>query len=1180
VVPILEAEVVEETLPDPTAPLAASTPNSVPLLPAEVVEEVEPTESREPASWRTPPPVRNAKASAAARAPAEPLAEVLPVQEAAPAAEADPLAEAPPAWQFPPPVRRATGDELPNTVSPELGSSVQVFESATQAAGGASDPGLVPPPPAARARRTIGLIFAMVVVTAIVISTVAVYSLGVLFDQEGKLYAKARNDYANGQFASAAAKYEELGQRFPSSDHLQTYQFFAELSKIRDQVQVATVEARVRLRRFLDEYKGSEPVTSSKADIHRTLLHLAELLAELAKKDNDSNLLKEAQASLAECREYHDEGSSTSDERAIQNLIAQAEKSIAEHQKYQRVLDYLDQILARAKQITNDIVREAREYVAREGYAGDAEVKRRIALLEEAVRQLVRYVPHQASRHDVGHSFIEPSEIIAPLLAGNPPPVRESRRVILALVRGVLYALDQETGAVQWATRVGIDTTTLPIRLKATPVSPELFLVLSADRNTIMTLVAQDGRLFWQHQLSGPCLGRPVVVGRRAYVPTYDGKVHEVELVEGNVLGHYELGQPLTVGGVWQEGTDLLYFPGDSDNVYVLDMAMNQAPSQKRDKSCVAILRTGHPSGSLRSEPIIVNRLDPFARTEDAQRISPPYLILSQADGLDSMKLRVYDLPITNPDVQPLLQPEPHIHGWSWFQPYHDSEKLAFMTDVGVLGLFGINQVRNEDLPLFPLLPDLPKSGESTPRLGRGQVVHAVEDYFWVLGNGALEMVHFDLFSRKVIRLWGPLPLGSPLHASQLDETGKTLFVVTQDLNRQISLATAVEAETGTVLWQRQLGVECLGDPLVLGKQILLVDRGGGLFRFEPGKHSTLPGREWRISDPVVAPPLPAGASTPYLLPAPDGRSVYELATSERSKKLTIRKYRLAAEGQTEGLEKYPVDLPTPLAGTPAVGPQSLLLPLADGSIQKLTLPLDGSAGVGGPDWRSRRADDDARGHVVMLSADEFLTTDGSRGLTHWVWPPSDQFKSVPPNQVPTVQLPARIVAAPVVLPRANSDSELQVCAADADGNICLLRGPELKLERIWNLRGKITAGPFLRGSRIGCVVDRSRLAWLDPAKPRPLWEHELPGEDIVGEPQLVGDMLVVADVSGHFVGLNPQNGRLLGMGYSLKARAAPVATPVAFGPDEAFVPLTDGTVFSLALKYLRDPLWGLPLGG
>jgi hypothetical protein len=83
------------------------------------------------------------------------------------------------------------------------------------------------------------------------------------------------------------------------------------------------------------------------------------------------------------------------------------------------------------------------------------------------------------------------------------------------------------------------------------------------------------------------------------------------------------------------------------------------------------------------------------------------------------------------------------------------------------------------------------------------------------------------------------------------------------------------------------------------------------------------------------------------------------------------------------------------------------------------------------------------------------------------------------------------------------------------------------------------------------------------------VWKYSTNGEGIVGQPQMVGDVIVVADMSGRFVGLNPATGRPRGPGYTLKASVAPAAAPVAFGSDRAFAPLTDGTVMLLLLKRL-----------
>src|SRR5262249_3217606 len=171
------------------------------------------------------------------------------------------------------------------------------------------------------------------------------------------------------------------------------------------------------------------------------------------------------------------------------------------------------------------------------------------------------------------------------------------------------------------------------------------------------------------------------------------GRVEGVEIMQGHQLGYFELpDQRLTVGGVWQPDTDLLYVPGDGQTVYVLDVVQ---------KKCVATVETGHPSGSLRAAPVLVNRLDPGRRDSRENPLPPAYLILCPADRLGAMKLRVFDIDPEQKLAFPALEPEPHIRGWSWFPAYQDGEKLSFVTDNGVLGLYGIRQARNVDKALF-----------------------------------------------------------------------------------------------------------------------------------------------------------------------------------------------------------------------------------------------------------------------------------------------------------------------------------------------------------------------------------------------------------------------------------------------------------------------------------------------
>jgi outer membrane protein assembly factor BamB len=199
---------------------------------------------------------------------------------------------------------------------------------------------------------------------------------------------------------------------------------------------------------------------------------------------------------------------------------------------------------------------------------------------------------------------------------------------------------------------------------------------------------------------------------------------------------------------------------------------------------------------------------------------------------------------------------------------------------------------------------------------------------------------------------------------------------------------------------------------------------------------------------------------------------------------------------------------------------------------------------------------------VVFLRADEFLSTDGSRGLRRWSWRSG-------PNELAklekTIELPARLIAAPVVLP---GDGGSRVCVADVQGTVHLLQSSDGKLLRRWSLPGRITAGPFLRGQHLGVIVDHSHLVWLDPERAAEAWHYETEGTGIVGQPQLVGGLLLVADQSGHFVAIDPATGKRQGSGYRLTANVAPAAAPIAFGPQEAFAPLTDGTVLMLSLQH------------
>jgi outer membrane protein assembly factor BamB len=1023
---------------------------------------------------------------------------------------------------------------------------------------------------------------------------------------EDTLSAEADEDYKQGKFASAASRFQELVQHFPNSEHAPKYRFMAEWAALRNDLTTneTDLDANIgKLDRFFKDHQGDKGHEADPfliqygKDVGETLRKLSRSFAErnANPKDDTPQAVAENIEQLRDAvRRLDDDALSKEQAAKIDADLATVRAAVKRWRERQEVLA---QLRRREGETPYDAIKRARLVLqrmdqARPGFGQDAEMQAAMTRLYDEHLQSVAYKPRSeppppppAGRgEDKGVSLV-----FDPLLPTRAPgAASKNDPIVLALVRGVLYALKQSNGERKWAIRVGVDTTVLPVRVPASAVSRERLLVLSADANTL-TALDDDGGEAWEYHVGQPVLGRPVIIGQRAYLAAYDGWVHEIELAEGQLLGRYWLGQRLTSGGTREGDSKRIYFPADDSCIYVLDVG---------EQRCVHILYDGHPSGSLRGEPIVVPPEGPNASG---------YLILNQASGLDAMSLKVFELPLQDRHAAPLeLKPPARLEGWTWFEPYQDGEKLAVLSDAGMLGLFGIRQAGNSDQALFPLLPSgsLDLSGflgvtrGARRERGRSQVVQMQGEDLWVLAHGRLQQLQLlwkNPLGPQAFAGWdSPRVLGSPLHAPQRVEDHRTnratFFLVTQPLERQTCMASALDDE-GHTLWQRQLGLVCQGEPLVLtppvgGPPMLLaLDQSGGLFALDPPKPPGQPRTNWEMIAPAVDdnPRLP-----PRLVLAPDGQSAYEFAAPGEGKVLLVRHIDWA--GRSLRVKQHEVPLTAAAGGTmlvPAgnlalVG-SKLIMPLDEGNLARLPLPVPmeeekARFQTNGPDWRDRQAPPAAPGYVLALGGDRFLVTDGAHGLAVWEW--GEEYRALPKGRdVLTLRLDHLIAAPPVLVP-AMGGMPSRVLVADATGMLHLLdlgADGSLQPKRQWDLKGTLTGAPFLRTLpdgkvRVGVILDQRQLVWLDPANPERLWTYRSDGETIVGQPQMIEDMLVVALQSGHYLGLDPATGKAKGPGYTLRASAAPAATPVPFDAGRMFAPLSDGTALLLSLQLLRQP--------
>lgn len=964
--------------------------------------------------------------------------------------------------------------------------------------------------------------------------------------QETDRFQKAMELYDSRDFAESALAFRQLLADYPASPNRALYDLLRELSSVREPVyrmndndgHDSVGEAAKSLEnvlQFLGFYKNDPLLKDRHGDIWQTLKKLTEALSNLAEEKQDPELLVLARASWEHARKFQPPVGIRVDE--IEQRFARIAGSIGARNRRLEALGDLKGMLGRPSAAA---VREARGLASKSGLDNDPEAKAILKELVAAHRASVIFVP--APTQEMRPRFAEddvPSLYVAPALGKSSASAKEAG-IVLAQAHGMLYALETSRGEIRWVRRVGVDSATLPLRVPVSSIMPERFLILSTDSKSMTAVVAQTGQVLWRTSLSDVCLGLPVLVDHHVLVPTQAGRIEEIEITEGRRQGHYQVGQSLPVGGVRQPGTSLVYFPADAFTVYVLDVARRE---------CAAVLYTGHAPGSVRNLPAIWS--EPKA-TGQANGSPGGWMLLALARSSAAEDFVPYSLPITDADQKP-AEPSLRSKGTAWFAPWQDGDKLAWATDAGNLAIYGIRQKGNRDPLLFPLFKeDYLVSSQSEP--SRAQVAHVDPENYWVLAHGRLHRLQAVFTAQAgpgLVARWPQPPLlGAPLYPSQArtDSDGSTnLYVITQAPGKSTGVVSAVDSASGHVLWQRHLGLICQG-PLTVAGDLVACPDPAGMMLFDARKHDKA--AAWQPGGVLAAPDIQEVSQRTLA----HYKGILRLSwTRAASPELWLERW----DERGESVGKLPFILPAPGHGTPAVGKDFVLLPLANGVVARLPLAKGNLAN--GPDWRGVAAQENSPCHIVALGNDDFVMTDGSRGLVRFHWGEGKLW-----DKKASAEASHRIVAPPAVLEGG------RIAIADASDTVTLLDGERLQPVRRWSMPGKITAGPFARGGAIGCVVGNDRLFWLDPSKDVPAWEQPFVAA-IVGEPALIDGFLIVADLAGRVQALDPKTGEALGAGYTIKANAPPAAAPTPFGSGRLFVPLLDGSIMLLPIERLKS---------
>ena len=594
-------------------------------------------------------------------------------------------------------------------------------------------------------RRNVGpiLLIAMVVLIVLIGGSAALYIIRSADIAEQMASEKAEKEYKNNDYAASGKSYEALAKDYPDSENNSKYQFFARLCEMQVAVRNVTSKdnpevAYNKFQEFTKSQDGSpfaKPTTGYGHDILEAGKQLAEnVTSHVNDRINAYRGDRTKANAMARAEKFIAMGKAllllleryrSGDDAPLSKFrdgFMQAEADIKhEHDRSDAIAKARKQL----EKISDAVIQQTIADLDAAGFLSDPEAQALIAEAKGKLQALVVFQNWPAPPTPPPPSAAASLLFVTPIGETVPPipkaavgkAVAESPpSVFLAVARGILYAIDEEKGNLLWAVRVGPEISDPPAiaRLETDEGILEVALVTS-NVNGVPALAGyhlRSGQLLWYQQLPAAAAGAAVVAGTRAYLAVRDelGSLLEFNLLpvqgepRGFRKGRIRLGQPVGPGLVVRPGTGLIYAVADARRIFVIDVSILDDNGNLKPAQCVQVIATGHPGGAIRTPPVI---LGPEG-TQEAER----WMIISQSDGSNSMKLRAYPVMKIEPPAADAKPPaevpatptaELTLKGWAWYPPATDGERLAVVGDSGQFRLFEVRQPGTTDRGAFPV---------------------------------------------------------------------------------------------------------------------------------------------------------------------------------------------------------------------------------------------------------------------------------------------------------------------------------------------------------------------------------------------------------------------------------------------------------------------------------------------
>lgn len=423
------------------------------------------------------------------------------------------------------------------------------------------------------------------------------------------------------------------------------------------------------------------------------------------------------------------------------------------------------------------------------GLINNEQLSEKILQISQAESAVVNFV----SESQTALTDERPSQIVAELaLANRSGPSGTAKGTVAVRVSGATYGFDVSDGSLLWRRFVGMAPRATPVLLEGGDL-----LVVDAQHNELLRLTGQTGKLIWRQAFES-AITRPLVHQSQILINETSGKLHVLDLGNGERSGYVQFAQQLSGSPAVGSQGKRLYVTGEHSSLYTLSTT---------DFSCLGVFFLGHSKGSISAAPVnVLNKV-----------------VVAVAKGLSTSQLEVLNLNSDNiPDQRATTR---RLSGLVNTALLTQGRRLVAMTSRGEVVVYEVG-AGTGDGAITQIAQREAVRGDSVARFG---LVH--EGHVWVAGPELNRLAVLPTSDRLSVSNIDNDYSGD-IFDHDLQAVGNLLVHVRRPQGKAGAIVSAMDLESGRASWQTEIAASPAGPPAAdpAGMQIGSVTSTGAAY--------------------------------------------------------------------------------------------------------------------------------------------------------------------------------------------------------------------------------------------------------------------------------------------------------------------------------------------------------------